>query len=155
MNKTITDILNITPTVVPTIIHGDNPFSGSSIVNIDEKDLLDVIPDEKGVEDTEETKAIDQDFELVRSNLKSLVEKGEDALEQILNLADSTAHPRAYEVAFASLKTLVDSNLSIMDIHEKKKRLKEPKKGEEPKQVTNNTAIFNGSTSDILKLMKK
>lgn len=110
-----------------------------------------VIPEHK-----EQDEKIDYDYEKSRNNLHSLLQNGQDALMHALEVAKSSEHPRAFEVVGNLMKQLADINEQLLKLHEKKQKLDAPKevKGEGPsKQVTNNNAIFVGSTSELSKLI--
>ena len=91
------------------------------------------------------------DFEYQRQNFYSLVEKGQDAIEGILDLARESEHPRTYEVAGQLIKNVAEVTEKLGDLHLKMQKLKElPDKG--PKNVTN--ALFVGSTTELQKMLK-
>ena len=91
------------------------------------------------------------DFEYQRQNFYSLVEKGQDAIEGILDLARESEHPRTYEVAGQLIKNVADVTEKLGDLHLKMQKLKEvPDKG--PKNVTN--ALFVGSTAELQRMLK-
>ena len=89
------------------------------------------------------------DFQYARENLYHLAERGRDALEDLLELANQSQHPRAYEVVGQLIKTLTDTNDRIVDIQKKAQELLEPKDG--PSKVTNN--LFVGNTSELTRLL--
>ena len=92
------------------------------------------------------------DFETGRKNLYNLIDKGNDAIDGILNLAKEGEHPRAYEVAGQLIKTVSEVSQNLLDLQDKLKKVKElPDKG--PKNVTN--ALFVGSTTELQKLLKE
>ena len=100
---------------------------------------------------------IEYDYEKTRSNLHALLQSGQDALMHALEVAKSSEHPRAFEVVGNLMKQLSDVNAQLLDLHEKKQKLDAPKgKQEEPnsKQVTNNNAIFVGSTAELNKMLQ-
>lgn len=97
---------------------------------------------------------IESDYDESRNNLKDLLDSGKTALEHALNVAKQSEHPRAFEVVGNLIKQLADVNQQLMDIHGQKKKLEEPTKGQQSKQVTNNS-IFVGSTADLSKMIKK
>jgi hypothetical protein len=104
---------------------------------------------------TEKTQA-DIDFELVRSNLKDLVTKGNDSLESLILLAKASEHPRAFEVLATFIKTLSDANKDILDINKKRLEIKKVENGgviEPTKSVTNNN-LFVGTTADLQKFLR-
>jgi hypothetical protein len=101
------------------------------------------------------TNKIESDYDSSRDNLRDILEKGKIALDHAIDVAKQSEHPRAFEVVGNLMKQLADINQQLMDIHQQKKKLDEPSKGEQSKQVTNNNAIFVGSTSDLNKMIKK
>lgn len=100
---------------------------------------------------------IEYDYEKTRSNLHGLLQSGQDALMHALEVAKSSEHPRAFEVVGNLMKQLSDVNAQLLDLHEKKQKLDLPasKKEEASKQVTNNNAIFVGSTAELNKMLQK
>ena len=99
------------------------------------------------------TDDIDKDYQYTRANLYSLIEKGQESLNGIMDLANESASPRAYEVAGQIIKSVADTTDKLMELQKKVKEVDEDKvKG--PSQVTNN-ALFVGSTSDLSKILKK
>ena len=96
---------------------------------------------------------IQKDYEYTRANLYSLIEKGQESLNGIMELAGESASPRAYEVAGQIIKSVADTTDKLMDLQKKVKEVDEENiKG--PSQVTNN-ALFVGSTSDLSKMIKQ
>jgi len=96
---------------------------------------------------------IKKDYEYTRGNLYSLIEKGQEAINGILELAQETEQARAYEVAGQLIKNVADTTDKLLDLQQKMKKLKEEEvKG--PKSVTNNT-MFVGSTAELQKLLKQ
>jgi archaellum component FlaC len=95
---------------------------------------------------------IKKDYEYTRSNLYSIIEKGQEAINGILELAQESEMPRAYEVAGQLIKNVSDATDKLMDLQKKLKDVEEVKqKG--PTNVTN--ALFVGSTAELAKLIKK
>jgi len=93
---------------------------------------------------------IDDDAEFARQNIRGLIEKGNEAIDGILNVAKASDHPRAYEVAANMIKNLTDMNKDLMEIQKRKKDL-EPKQS---KDVNIDKAVFIGSTEDLIKMIK-
>ena len=99
-----------------------------------------------------ENKDPDIDFETGRKNLYNLIDKGNEAIDGILNLAKEGEHPRAYEVAGQLIKTVSEVSQNLLDLQDKLKKVKDiPDKG--PKNVTN--ALFVGSTTELQKMLKE
>jgi hypothetical protein len=97
---------------------------------------------------------VEDDYELTRGNIQALLKQGHEALANALEIAKQSEHPRAFEVVGNLMKQLVDANQQLMDLHKQKQKLDEPVDKEKAKQVTNNNAIFVGSTSELNKLIK-
>ena len=94
---------------------------------------------------------IEKDYEYTRGNLYSIIEKGQEAINGILEVAQDSDMPRAYEVAGQLIKSVSDATDKLMDLQKKLKDVnEEDKKG--PNNVTN--ALFVGSTADLAKLIK-
>ena len=89
------------------------------------------------------------DFKYSRENLYHIIERGQDALDGILQVAKETDHPRAYEVAGQLLKTNAENTEKLVGLQTTKKKVKE---SSGPKNVTN--ALFVGSTAELQKLIK-
>lgn len=97
---------------------------------------------------------IEDDFEYARSNMIAAIEKGQEALNGVLEVAGMSQHPRAYEVAATLVKTTVDASKDLMELSKRKKDLDKPKDGEAgPNKVTNN--MFVGTTAELLKMLKQ
>ncbi len=94
---------------------------------------------------------IEKDYDYTRANLYSLIEKGQESLNGIMELAGESASPRAYEVAGQIIKSVADTTDKLMELQKKVKEIDEDKG--KPTQVTNN-AVFVGSTSDLSKMLK-
>jgi ubiquinone biosynthesis protein Coq4 len=95
---------------------------------------------------------IDSDFEFARNNIRELAEKGKAAVDNILQVASATDHPRAYEVAANLLKSMSDINKDLIELQKKKRDLMPQK--EQP-QITVDKAVFIGSTSNLIKQIKQ
>ena len=95
---------------------------------------------------------VKKDYDYTRGNLYSLIEKGQEAINGIMEVAGETASPRAYEVAGQLIKSVADTTDKLADLHKKVKDIEEdnPKK---QNTVTNN-ALFVGSTSELSKMLK-
>ena len=115
-----------------------------------------VVPEETKKETKELTVPEDSDpeidFETGRKNLYNLLDKGNEAIDGILNLAKEGEHPRAYEVAGQLIKTVSEVSQNLLDLQDKLKKVKDiPDKG--PKNVTNE--LFVGSTTELQKMLKE
>ena len=95
---------------------------------------------------------IERDYEYTRGNLYSIIEKGQEAIDGILELAQESEMPRAYEVAGQLIKSVSDATDKLMDLQ---KKVKDVNKEEEAKSPTTvNNALFVGSTAELQKLLK-
>ena len=98
------------------------------------------------------TNDVDKDYDYTRANLYSLIEKGQESLNGIMELAGESASPRAYEVAGQIIKSVADTTDKLMELQKKVKEIDEDS-NKSQKTVTNN-ALFVGSTTDLSKLIK-
>ena len=96
---------------------------------------------------------VEKDYKYTRGQLYSLIEKGQEAINGIMEVAGESASPRAYEVAGQLIKSVADSTDKLMDLQKKMKDIDEEKLKTQS-NVTNN-ALFVGSTSELSKLLKQ
>ena len=96
---------------------------------------------------------IEKDYEYTRGNLYSIIEKGQEAINGILEIAQESEMPRAYEVAGQLIKSVSDATDKLLDLQQKIKDVNEEKECKGPNNVTN--ALFVGSTADLAKLIKQ
>ena len=94
----------------------------------------------------------EKDYDYTRGELYSLIDKGQEAVQGALEVAQESGHPRAYEVAVAAMKHVADMTDKLADLHKKMKDLDAETKG--PSKVTNN-AMFVGSTAELQKMLKE
>lgn len=99
--------------------------------------------------EVQELPQVDSDYEFARSNLISIIEKGSDALDGLIDVASMSQHPRSYEVVASLIKTLSDVNKDLLDLTKKKMDIS----GEigQPRTINNN--LFVGSTAELQKLI--
>tara|TARA_R100001463_G_scaffold5369_1_gene18564 strand:- start:139 stop:543 length:405 start_codon:yes stop_codon:yes gene_type:complete len=120
---------------------------------------LDIVKDTSEPIEIEDVKSVkyekddlDRDYEYTRGNLYSLIEKGQEAIDGIMEISQESGSARAYEVTGQIIKSVADATDKLLDLQKKVKDIKEPKdKG--PNNVTN--ALFVGSTAELQKLLKK
>jgi len=96
---------------------------------------------------------IDDDAEFARTNIKDLIQKGNGAIDSLLEVAKATDHPRAYEVAANMLKSLAEMNKDLMEIQKRKRDL-QPKETSPTNGINVDKAVFVGSTKELVKLLK-
>ncbi len=125
-----------------------------AIFNIDssdviEGDIIEEIPTEPSSPASSDD--IDTDYQYARENLYNVIERGSDALNTLVEIANQSESPRAFEIVGTLIKTLSDANKDLLEVQSKVKKLKEEtNKG--PNNVTN--ALFIGNTSELQKLIK-
>ena len=134
MKNNLDDAFNITPTEV----------------EVDQTEIKEPVGIQKPDRLTKDD--IEKDYEYTRGNLYSIIEKGQEAINGILELAQDSEMPRAYEVAGQLIKSVSDATDKLMDLQKKVKDVNEdaPQKG--PNTVNN--ALFVGSTAELAKLLK-
>ena len=116
-----------------------------------DNDMNDIVP--VSGEIVPENQDIQKDYEYTRANLYSLIEKGQEAINGIMELAGEGGSPRAYEVAGQLIKSVADTTDKLADLQKKIKDLEEDGK-KTTNNVTNN-AVFVGSTSELQKMLKQ
>ena len=120
------------------------------VFNVDESPEAEVIPKTNKLH-LSKGEDVDKDYEYARGNLYSLIDKGQEAVNGALDLAMSSDHPRAYEVAGQLIKNVGDVADKLMALQKDKKAIKE----ESAKKVVTNNALFVGSTADLQKMLKQ
>ena len=95
---------------------------------------------------------VTKDYEYTRGNLYSIIEKGQEAINGILELAQESDQPRAYEVAGQLIKSVSDATDKLMDLQKKLKEVNAEEKEKGPSTVNN--ALFVGSTAELAKMLK-
>ena len=101
---------------------------------------------------TSQVDDIKKDYDYTRGNLYSIIEKGQEAINGILELAQESDQPRAYEVAGQLIKSVSDATDKLMDLQKKLKDVEEDKQVRGPSTVNN--ALFVGSTAELAKMLK-
>jgi hypothetical protein len=96
---------------------------------------------------------IDTDYRYARENLYDIIENGSHALHELVEIAKSSEHPRAFEVVASLMKTLTDANKDLLEVQAKVKKLKQEENIQSgPNNVTN--ALFVGSTTELQNMLK-
>ena len=134
MKNNLDDAFNITPTEV----------------EVDQTEVKEPVGIQKPDRLTKDD--IEKDYEYTRGNLYSIIEKGQEAINGILELAQESEMPRAYEVAGQLIKSVSDATDKLMDLQKKLKDVEEETKVKGPSTVNN--ALFVGSTAELQKLLK-
>ena len=141
--KQLDKAFNITPVEVET-----TPENGCSPKK---EQLTNVTRPEKPDRLTKDD--VSKDYDYTRGNLYSIIEKGQEAIDGILELAQETEQPRAYEVAGQLIKSVSDATDKLMDLQKKLKDVNEEDIRKSPTNVTN--ALFVGSTAELAKMIKQ
>ena len=134
MTKKLDETFNITPTEI----------------SVDESEVVVGVDREKPDRLTQDD--ITKDYEYTRGNLYSIIEKGQEAINGILELAQESEMPRAYEVAGQLIKSVSDATDKLMDLQKKLKDVEEETKQKGPSTVNN--ALYVRSTADLAKIIK-
>ena len=121
----------------------------SKIVSVEE-DSIEIVKEVKDITKVDDLK---KDYEYTRANLYSLIEKGQEAINGIMELAGESDSPRAYEVAGQLIKSVGDVADKLIDLQKKVKDVEEDS-SKSSSNVTNN-AVFIGSTSELSKILKQ
>ena len=120
--------------------HNDKIAETLDLTPVEPKEIVEVKPaDDK----------LENDFQYARENLYNIIERGTDALNGIVDLANQSQHPRSFEVVADLVRTLSGANKDLLDIQKKMKDMDPEKHG--PKKVENN--LFIGSTKDLTDLL--
>ena len=127
----------------------DDAFNVESTI-VPAKENVGITPEQKPDRLTKTD--IDKDYEYTRGNLYSIIEKGQEAINGILELAQESEMPRAYEVAGQLIKSVSDATDKLMDLQKKLKDVEEESQTKGPSTVNN--ALFVGSTAELQKLLK-
>ena len=127
----------------------DDAFNISE-TEVVETEKVGITPEQKPDRMTKDD--ITRDYEYTRGNLYSIIEKGQEAIDGILELAQESEMPRAYEVAGQLIKSVSDATDKLMDLQKKLKDVNEETQSKGPNTVNN--ALFVGSTAELSKLLK-
>lgn len=123
-----------------------------NLANILNTEYIPAVREDKPVVIHQQTDAANPDADYSRSNYYNLIEKGNEALDGILEVAKESQHPRAYEVAANMIKNLSDVTEKLMILQRQQQELK-PKE-QAPTNIAIDKAVFVGSTADLLKKLK-
>ena len=144
MKNNLDDAFNITPTEVSATPEGGCATRKDQLTDVTNVGIT--RPDRLTKDD------ITKDYEYTRGNLYSIIEKGQEAINGILELAQESEMPRAYEVAGQLIKSVSDATDKLMDLQKKLKDVEEESTQKGPNTVNN--ALFVGSTAELAKLLK-
>ena len=104
--------------------------------------------------DSNSSQDIDSDYQYSRGQLYNLIEKGQEAIDGIMDVARNSDHPRAYEVAFQGIKHVSDMTDKLIDLQKKMKAIDEDTPRQKGPSTVNNT-MFIGSTAELQKFLKQ
>ena len=124
----------------------------NEVLGVSEPTPKEVVVSEPVPRPSDKLDDVDADYKYQRDNFYNLIEKGQNAIEGILNVAKESDHPRGYEVAGNLIKQVAEVTEKLGDLQEKMKKLKEVPNSA-PKNVTN--ALFVGSTAELQKMLKQ
>lgn len=126
----------------------------SKILDIEDVQIKDNLPQVVQKNEIVTTDEVESDAEFARTNIKGLIEKGNDAFTDLLKVAKESEHPRAYEVAAGFFKNLADLNKDLLELQKRKRDLK-PELKNETQNINVDKAVFVGSTTDLVKFIKE
>lgn len=107
------------------------------------------------VEDVQEENDLDADYGLARKNIRGLIRKGDNAIDELISVARESEHPRAYEVVANMIKTMADLNKDLLDIQKKRKELSiRSNENNSDSSIKVDKAVFVGSTAELIKMIK-
>ena len=129
-----------------------DPIDEALNIEVSKPSKVDPVKKQNHIEKVNDTD-VTKDYDYTRANLYSLIEKGQETLNGIMELAGESASPRAYEVAGQLIKSVADTTDKLMDLQKKVKDVEE-EKSKTTNNVTNN-ALFVGSTTELSKILKK
>lgn len=112
-------------------------------------------PQLPAIVETETEKTVADDFDTARDTLRRLMKKGEDVLDDMMNVARQSDHPRAYEVAGQLIKTVGDTAKDLMALQKAKRELQTPEEVKQQSIGTQNNIVFQGSTADLIDMMRQ
>jgi hypothetical protein len=121
--------------------------------NLENTEIVSTEIDTNRIEVKSSEDDIKKDYEYTRGNLYSIIEKGQEALDNALELAVDGGQPRAYEVVGQLIKNVSDATDKLLDLQKKLKEIESEKISKGPTSVTNN-ALFIGSTAELSKFLK-
>ena len=136
MADPIADALNLTP-ITPA----------SNAVSVKAEKSITIQPTDSGDEQ------IKNDFEYARKNMYDIIEQGHEAIAKLMDIADQSQHPRAYEVIANLIKTMAETNKDLLGLTRQKKELITKEETPQQQQVTNN--LFVGSTAELQSMLQK
>ena len=136
MADPIADALNLTP-ITPA----------SNAVSVKTEKSITIQPTDSGDEQ------IKNDFEYARKNMYDIIEQGHEAIAKLMDIADQSQHPRAYEVIANLIKTMAETNKDLLGLTRQKKELITKEETPQQQQVTNN--LFVGSTAELQSMLQK
>lgn len=109
-----------------------------------------IVEEKSEVEQTTAERDLEADRTYARQNLYELIETNARALQEMIDVASQSQHPRAFEVVSTLIKTMAETNKDLVDLAEKRV----PKQDREGPKEINNNLVFQGSTKDLLELLK-
>lgn len=118
--------------------------------NITDVEIIDMAPTKNEVKPYVPQTTAEEDFDYARANLKDAIDQGNQALEQLIDIADQSQHPRAYEVVSTLINTIVNANKDLLDLSKKKKEIMAADKKEGPQTINNNLIL---TTAELQKML--
>ena len=98
---------------------------------------------------------VEDDFEQARAALKRMISKGEDVLDDMINVARQSDHPRAYEVTGQLIKTVSETAKDLLALQKTKKEMQSPEEVKQQQIGTQNNIVFSGSTTELIDMLRE
>ena len=98
---------------------------------------------------------VEDDFDQARGALKRMIAKGENVLDDMINVARQSDHPRAYEVAGQLIKTVAETAKDLLALQKTQKELQAPEEAKAQQIGTQNNIVFSGSTTDLIDMLRE
>jgi len=118
--------------------------------SLNDIEIIDAAPIKNEVQPYVPQTTTEEDFDYARANLKDVIDRGNGALEQLIDIADQSQHPRAYEVISTLMNTIVSANKDLLDLSKKKKDIMASDKKDGPQTINNNLIL---TTADLQKML--
>lgn len=120
--------------------------------SVAKKDVIDITP--VVVDEREDSQKISADYEIAQKKLREVLEITTASVDELVDLAQQSQHPRVYEVLNGFLKTLESTSKSLIELHKQKQDLEKKEEKKEAEAQVNNVAVFVGSTKELSDIMK-
>jgi len=157
IKKSLDDIFEVPQPVITEVLDDEISISPPTVIGTPQE-ARPISSSYYTEERPEEVENQDEDFRKARKNIRNIVDQGDTILKGIMEVARDTDKPSAYEAAALIMKTLMDANKDLIDIHEKNKKFKALPESNLPVNngdINVNNAVFVGNATDLLKKIRE